>query len=1170
MNDGTPGPGPIPPPPASPAVSNPRPRPARAIRGRLLHKYVAAVAGIVLLALVANGAMEVWATWNDHQASLVRIQLKQAEAAAEKIGQFVLEIEGQLGWTTQLPWTVGALEQRRFDSQRLLRQVPAVTELTQIDGTGRERLRVSRLAMDVVDSGRDLSAEPGFVEAMAHKVYYGPVYFRRESEPYMTLAVAGARQSAGVTAAEVNLKFIWDVVSRLRVGRAGLAYVIDRKGRLIAHPDIGLVLRQTDMTRLAQVRVARESGPADMIHEAVDLKGASVLSASALVPPLGWRVFVELPVSEAYAPLYTAIHRIGVILVATLALAVGAAILLARRMVAPIRELGEGAARIGAGKLSQQIEIRTGDELESLADQFNVMAARLQEFYAGLERKVEERTQELSEALQRQTATSDILRVIASSPNNIEPVLTAVAESSIQLCDASDAIVFLRDGESLCSRVHRGPIPVDFIKWQINPNWVAGRAVLMGETIHVHDLAAARDDYPESQQMSMKFGHRTILCVPLLRRHEAIGCLVIRRLEVRPFTEKQVELLKTFADQAVIAIENVQLFSELEARTRDLTESLEQQTATGDVLRAISSSPTDAQPVFDMIARRSAPLCEAEFCHVFRFDGKLVDFVAHSYDGDQPDHSEAAEATRRAFPAVPDLSTAAGRVLLTGDVVNIANVLDDGDYALGTVAQLLGYRSIVGVPMLRDRESVGAIIVMRREIGQFSVRQVELLRTFADQAVIAIENVRLFAELEVRNVDLARSVEELRALGEVSQVVNSTLDVEKVLSAIVGKAVQLSGTDAGSIYVFDSNRAEFRLRANYGMDPAVIEAIRDHRVRLGESAVGIAAAERRPLQISDILEAAESRVNEVVVRAGYRAFLVVPLLGSNTVFGALIVRRKTPGAFAGRTVELLQTFAAQSVVAIQNARLFREIKEKGRELELASRHKSQFLANMSHELRTPLNAILGYTELILDSIYGDPPEKMRIVLDRIQSNGRHLLGLINDVLDLSKIEAGQLALSIADYSLTDLLQSVHSTIGSLAAEKKLTFRVDAPPNLPVGRGDERRITQVLLNLTGNAIKFTDAGEVTIVASASNGKFLVSVRDTGPGISAEDQARIFEEFQQVDSTSTRKKGGSGLGLAISKRIIEMHGGRIWVESELGKGSTFTINLPLIVEQRLGSP
>ena len=331
-----------------------------------------------------------------------------------------------------------------------------------------------------------------------------------------------------------------------------------------------------------------------------------------------------------------------------------------------------------------------------------------------------------------------------------------------------------------------------------------------------------------------------------------------------------------------------------------------------------------------------------------------------------------------------------------------------------------------------------------------------------------------------------------------------------------------------------------------------------------------AAAIGAPVQIADLrADAAYSgTLRQPLDEAGFRSLLAVPLLREGRVLGSLAVARKRPGEFSPEVIDVLQTFAAQSTLAIQNARLFREIAQKSHELEEASQHKSQFLANMSHELRTPLNAILGYTELIADGIYGEVPEKINGVMERVQASGQHLLGLINDVLDLSKIEAGQLTLSVDDYSFHNVVQSVISGVESLAAEKQLKLTTDLPEDLPAGRGDERRIAQVLLNLVGNAIKFTDSGEVAVRVTAPDSTFVASVSDTGPGISKEQQEMIFDEFQQVDSSSTREKGGSGLGLAIAKRIVEMHGGRIWIDSTLGKGSTFSFSLPINTEEREG--
>jgi len=421
-------------------------------------------------------------------------------------------------------------------------------------------------------------------------------------------------------------------------------------------------------------------------------------------------------------------------------------------------------------------------------------------------------------------------------------------------------------------------------------------------------------------------------------------------------------------------------------------------------------------------------------------------------------------------------------------------------------------------------------------------------------------------KVEVRTQELARSVEELKALGEVSQAVSSTLDLQKVLATIVAHAADLSGAESGAIYEFNEPSEEFQLRATHRMSEELIQAIREGGVKLGETALGWAGANREAVQIPDILEEPTYPTSEIMKQEGFRALLAVPLFREDRLIGGLVVRRRAPGQFQKETVDLLQTFATQSALAIQNARLFREIEAKGRELEIASKHKSDFLANMSHELRTPLNAILGYTELILDKIYGDVPENIQEVLERVEKNGRHLLGLINDVLDLSKIEAGQLVLSLDDYSMKEVVHTVFTSVESLAAEKNLELKVSVAPEVAQGKGDHQRISQVFLNLVGNAIKFTEAGEVRIEATASNDTFVVSVSDTGPGLSEADQQMIFEEFHQVDGSSTRKKGGTGLGLSIAKRIVEMHGGRIWVESTVGKGSTFWFTLPVRVERQ----
>src|SRR5215469_11611606 len=574
---------------------------ASIVRSRLFFKYTLLFVTVVVLALVANGGFEVLFSYQEHKSSLISIQQQQAVAAADKIEEFITQIESQVGWTTELPWTDVTLDQRRFDALRLLRQVPAITELAQIDAAGHEQLKVSRLIMDVVGSGIEYSHKPEFTQAVAHEVYYGPVYFHRESEPYMTLSLAGTRRDTGVSIAQVNLKLIWDVVSKIKVGAHGRAYVVDSDGRLIAHPDISLVLRNTDMSRLAQVRGARAGSATEAVQEAEDIGGHKVLTAYAPVNPLGWFVFVETPIEEAYAPLYQSLERMGYVLLGALALAFIAGMFLAGRMVVPIQALRAGAARIGSGDLGQRITIKSGDEVEALANQFNDMAGKLQESYADLENKVEQRTHELSESLEQQTAISEILRVISNSPSDVKPVLASVAEHAARICEAQYSDIFVVENHALQIAATFGdpgrgadtePLPLD-------RSTISGRSVIDAQPIHVANLQQAGDEFARGRDLAKRFGHHATLAVPLIREGRALGNILIRRTEVRPFEQKHIALLSTFADQAAIAIENVRLFEAEQQRTRELAESLEQQTATSEVLAVISKSPGELKSVFE-------------------------------------------------------------------------------------------------------------------------------------------------------------------------------------------------------------------------------------------------------------------------------------------------------------------------------------------------------------------------------------------------------------------------------------------------------------------------------------------------------------------------------------------------------------------------------------------
>ncbi len=775
----------------------------RVVGSALFRKYVVYFVALVSVAVIVSGLVGLYFTYEESKTARLNLQREKAQAASARIEAYVQEIERDLGWVRVPSTNAATSAERNVEYMKLLRQVPAITDISVFDHTGREQIRVSRFGLNIVDSSADLSQSAIFKGVRGGKTYFSAVYFRKETEPYMTVAISDTAAAAQVTVAEVNLKFIWEVISRIKIGREGHAYLVDSHGHLIAHPDMNQVLQKSDLSSLPHVKAAL-AGPrddADNVTLARNAKGVDVLMAYAHIPQLGWHVFVEQPLAEALAPLSGSLQRTALLLLAGLLLAASVSLVLARRMVTPIRAIQAGAARIAAGRLDQRIIVSTGDELEALAGEFNAMAAQLRESYAGLEQKVEERTRDLTESLEQQTATSEVLKTISRSSFDLDRVLEELIKSVVTLGRADAGALYLRQSERL------------------------------------YELKTA-----------------------------------------------------------------------------------------------------------------------------YSIDGTLHERIAS-----------------RAPHIVPASNTATGRAIATGRPAQIEDVKLEPDYGFPDSA----FHTAMAVPILREGVPVGVIVVLKIVTQPFAEKQIALITTFADQAGIAIENVRLF----------------------------------------------------------------------------------------------------------------------------------------------------------------------------------KEIQNKSRELELANRHKSEFLANVSHELRTPLNAIIGFSEVLHERMFGEINPKQAEYLEDIHSSGKHLLSLINDILNLSKIEAGRMDLELSQFDLADAVQRALGLVRERAARQDISLALEVAPDVGEWVADERKFKQIMLNLLSNAVKFTPAGgRVAVRAQRVGADIEIAVSDTGVGIAPDHLGLIFEEFRQVGADYLRKAEGTGLGLALTRKFVELHGGTIRVSSELGKGSTFTVTLP----------
>ena len=599
---------------------------------------------------------------------------------------------------------------------------------------------------------------------------------------------------------------------------------------------------------------------------------------------------------------------------------------------------------------------------------------------------------------------------------------------------------------------------------------------------------------------------------------------------------------------------NPEITTGIERLADELAEVREQLGATSEVLAVIGRSASDLEGVLETVVESARKLCGADAGQVFLVDGDRYRLAYGS--GMTAEYREFIASN----PVVLDRATLVGRVGLDRQATQITDVLADPDYGLAEAQRVAGYRTIMGVPMLLDGEVVGVLSVWRTHVHSFSDRAAEVLTTFAAQAALAVRTVDLVRTLESRTDELGRKVNQLEALGAVGQAVSSSLNLTDVLNTIITQAVQLSGSHGGSIYKFDEDAREFRVETVCGTSPEAFDALRRARIGLDDTFIGKAATLGRPLELMDLRDAPLDPHLSVLAESGWRSLVAVPMLREGRIIGAMVIRRHTPGRIPQEICDLLETFAGQSSLALINAQLYRQLERQSAALEVASRHKSEFLASMSHELRTPLNAIIGFSEVLLERMFGELNERQDDYLRDIWSSGKHLLELLNDILDLSKIEAGQMVLNRSEFAVRECLDYCLSMVRERALKQRILLSLEVDPQVGMLDADRLRIRQVVLNLLSNAVKFTpEGGRVGVRASLRDQDLVVEVVDTGPGVAVEDRQRIFDSFQQ-GARHPEQTEGTGLGLTLSKRILELHGGKIWVESETGKGSTFGFALP----------
>jgi GAF domain-containing protein len=864
------------------------------------------------------------------------------------------------------------------------------------------------------------------------------------------------------------------------------------------------------------------------------------------------------------------------------------------RTVLGVPMLREGMP-IGAMSLSRS-EVRpfTKKQIElvaTFADQAAIAIENVRLF-----ENVQQRTQELTEALEQQTATADVLKVLSRSTFDLQTVLDTLVESSSRLCDAYDSIILLRNGDTLNLAAHYGPIPVDFHNWDITRGWVSGRAFLDREPVHITDLVDA-EEFPDGRSMALRLGFRTTLSVPLLREEESIGVITIRRSEVKPFTEKQIDLVKTFADQAVIAIENVRLFEEVQARTRDLTESLQQQTATADVLKVISRSTFDLQAVLKTLTESAARLCEADMAAITRQDGTTY-YYATTY-GYPPELDDYFKSVAHE----PGHGSVIGRTILHRKTIHVPDVLADAEYTMAETAQKADLRTALGVPLLREGNPIGVIVVGRHAVQPFTEKQIQLVTTFADQAVIAIENVRLFDEVQKRTQDLTESLEQQTATANVLKVISrSTFDLQTVLSALIESAARLCSADQGTIT--HEIRGNFIRAATYGHSSEFSGHIRETPVQLDRSSVaGRALVDGRVVHIADVQADPDYTFAPGLDRGDFRTVIGVPMLREGVPIGVLALSRKNVLSFTDKQIELVTTIADQAAIAIENVRLFESVEARTRELaksledlrtaqdRLVQTEKlaslGQLTAGIAHEIKNPLNFVNNFSAISVELIdelrealaganldtklraqIGEIADMLQGNLDKVVQHGKRADSIVKNMLLHSRQGSGERRPADINALVEESLNLAYH--GARAEKQGFNITLERSLDPTAGEVDlfPQEITRVLLNLISNGFyaatkRKAEANggnyEPTLAAATKNlgDSVEIRIRDNGTGIPPEVKERMFSPF-----FTTKPAGeGTGLGLSLSYDIIvKQHGGSIEVDTQPGEFTEFRIILP----------